>query len=54
MTERERKRKLMIALSSYTTTKKDTVSLDEWFEVQDMKRNDPEFKKYYNKMIGKA
>ena len=48
MTEKESKRKLVIAFSSYATHKKNDVSLDEWFEVQDMKRNDPEFKKKYD------
>ena len=47
MTEEESKRNLLIAFSSYATHKKDEISLDEWLNVQDMKRNDPDFKKKY-------
>ena len=45
MKEKELKKKLLIAFSSYKTGGDWT--LDEWFEVQDMKRNDADFKKRY-------
>jgi len=50
MTEAETKQNLLIAFSGYATHKKDEVSLDKWFEVQDMKRNDPVFKKRYDSL----
>ena len=53
MNEAETKKKLLIAFSGYSAHKKDEVSLDEWFEVQDMKRNDPIFKKRYDQLRGR-
>ncbi len=46
------KRKLLIANSGYRTG--GDWSLDEWFEVQEAKRNDSVFKKHYMKLAGKA
>jgi len=46
------KRRLLIANSAYKTNGDWT--LDEWFEVQDMKRNDPIFKKHYKKLLGRS
>ncbi len=53
MTEKETKRNLQISLSSYASHKKEDVSLDEWFNVQNIKRNDQTFKKKYQHLIGR-
>ncbi len=50
MTERETKRNLQIAFSGYSTHNKNNVSIDKWLNVQDMKRNDPVFKKRYEQL----
>jgi hypothetical protein len=46
--QNEEKRNLLIAFSGYKTGGDWTI--DEWLKVQDMKRNDPDFKKKYNKL----
>jgi hypothetical protein len=46
--QNEEKRNLLIAFSAYST--KGPYSIDEWLKVQDMKRNDPDFKKKYDKL----
>ena len=53
MTEARIKKNLLIATSSYATHKNNEVSLDEWLDIQDLKRNDPVFKKRYLHLKGR-
>jgi hypothetical protein len=51
MSEKDLKRKLLIASSSYSTH--GDYTLDEWFEAQDLRRNNSDFKKKYRALTGK-